>query len=196
VHFERLKALGQIFNTYILCTDDISLYCIDQHAAHERIRYNELLSQLKKDTLPSQTLLIPEIIEVNAQEEQVLLNHLQELLEIGFVIEYFGERTYFLRSIPFLGNRGEKPGDLFKFFLDSVLEDSFTPTQEKLLEKWIFTLACHSSIRGNEKLSIQEMDELIQSLGKTHNPFSCPHGRPVIIELPKSEFDKKFRRTM
>jgi len=195
VHFERLRALGQIFNTYILCTDDINLYCIDQHAAHERIRYNHLLSQLKHDTLPSQTLLIPEIIEVNAQEEQVLLNHLQELQELGFTIEYFGERTYFLRSMPFLGNR-ERPGDLFKVFLDKVLEDPFPPTQEKLLEKWIFTLACHSSIRGNEKLSIQEMDELIQALGKTHNPYSCPHGRPVIIELPKSEFDRKFRRTI
>jgi len=195
VHFERLRALGQIFNTYILCTDDISLYCIDQHAAHERIRYNELLLQLKQDTLPSQTLLIPEVIEVNAQEEQILLNHLQELQEMGFVVEYFGERTYYLRSAPFLGDK-EKPSNLFKYFLDKVSEDFSPPTQEKLLEKWIFTLACHSSIRGNEKLSIQEMDELIQTLGKTHNPYSCPHGRPVIIELPKSELDKKFRRTM
>lgn len=193
-NFQELRTIGQLFNTYILCTNEKSLYCIDQHAAHERIRYNELSQQLKQNSIPAQMLLIPEIVDLTVQEEQILIEHLPRLQDMGFIIEYFGEKTYFLRSVPILHNL-ENPGNIFKLFLDEIFTYSFPPTQEKLLEKWIFMVACRSAIKGNDRLSIQEMDELIQKLGNTYNPYSCPHGRPIIIEISKQELNSRFNRS-
>lgn len=191
--FEELRALGQLFQTYILCTNEKSLYIIDQHAAHERIKYDKLSEVIKQNKMSSQLLLIPETVDLTLQEESLLLEHFVQLREMGFIIEHFGERTYFLRGVPVLHNL-ENPGKIFRLFLDEILTNPMPPTREKLLEEWIFMLACRSAIKGNERLSIQEMDELIQQLGTTVNPHSCPHGRPTIIEISKQELEKRFNR--
>ncbi len=193
VLFQELRALGQLFNTYIISTDEKSLYFIDQHAAHERIRYDKLNQQLKQNKMSSQLLLVPETVELTIQEENILFEYFAKLHEMGFIIEHFGDRSYFLRGVPILHNL-ENPGKLFRMFLDGILTNPIPPTPEKILEEWIFMLACRSAIKSNERLSIQEMDELIQKLGNCHNPFSCPHGRPTIIEIPKQELDKRFDR--
>lgn len=191
--FEELRPLAQLFATYLLCTDDNSLYIIDQHAAHERIQYEELLRLLSDHTISSQILLIPETIELTVQEEQVLLEHLAELQDMGFVLEHFGGRTYFLRGVPLLGNLSN-PGKLFRRFLDECISKSDLPSKQRLLEEWIFLLACRSSIKGKENLTLPEMEELIQRLGKTANPLTCPHGRPIIVEVSGKELEKRFSR--
>jgi len=193
VLFPDLRALGQLFNTYILCTDERSLFIIDQHAAHERIRYDDLLIQLREQGVSSQMLLVPETVDLTLQEEQMLLEYFEELHQLGFIIENFGDRTYFLRAVPVTNNLAEQ-GKLFRKFLDEILIKSFSPTQERLLEKWIYMLACRSAIKGNERLSNQEMEELIQRLGNRPNPFTCPHGRPTIISISKKELDNRFYR--
>lgn len=191
--FQELRSLGQLLNTYILATDEKSLYIIDQHAAHERIRYEKLLKLAQDHKAQSQMLLVPETVDLTVQEEQILLEHFTELHEMGFIFEHFGERTYFLRGVPLL-NHMETPGTLFKMFIDERLSTSFPPTQAKLLEDWIFILACRSAIKGKERLSIQEMDELLQQLGNTVNPYSCPHGRPTLINISQKELERKFGR--
>jgi DNA mismatch repair protein MutL len=191
--FQELRALEQLFNTYIISTDEKSLYLIDQHAAHERIRYDKLNQQLKKNKMSSQLLLVPETVELTIQEENILIEFFEKLHEMGFIIEHFGGRSYFLRGVPIFHNL-ENPGKLFRMFLDGILTNLIPPSLEKLLEEWIFMLACRTAIKSKEKLSIQEMDELIQELGNCDNPFSCPHGRPTIIKIPKQELDKRFER--
>lgn len=191
--FQDLYTIGQVFNTYILAADERNLYVIDQHAAHERIRYEELLKLTKESQSLCQQLLIPETIELTAQEEQILLAHFQYLHEMGFVIEHFGERTYFLRGVPILNNL-DSPGKLFKIFLDEILNTSYSPSREKMMEEWIYMMACRSAVKGKERLVIQEMDEIIQTLGKSENPYSCPHGRPTIIEISMKELAQRFGR--
>ncbi|HHV65051.1 MAG TPA: DNA mismatch repair endonuclease MutL [Peptococcaceae bacterium] len=191
--FEELRALNQIFNTYILATDEKSLFIIDQHAAHERIRYDQLSKKLKENKPTSQTLLIPETIDLTPQEESILLEYFDELHEMGFIIEHFGEKTYFLRGVPFWPDL-HNPGTIFRLFLDEILSGSYRPTTEKLFERWIFVLACRTATKAQERLTLQEMDVLIQQLGATLNPYTCPHGRPTIIEIPKKELEKRFYR--
>lgn len=194
VDFEELRALGQLFNTYILCTDDQDLYIIDQHAAHERIRYDDLRQQLNEKGVHSQMLLIPETVELTIQEEQIMLEYFEQLNQLGFIIENFGDRTYFLRAVPIAQNLSE-PGKLLIKFLDEVLSKSIPPTQEGLMESWLDMIACRSALKGNAKLSLQDMDQLIQELGNRPNPLSCPHGRPTMISISKKELENKFNRT-
>lgn len=191
--FATLRPIGQVFTTYLLCTDEQSLYIIDQHAAHERIRYEELLGQLQREKISSQILLAPETVDLTIREEQVLLEYLAELREIGFIVEHFGNRTYFLRGIPVL-NHLENPAKIFRMFLEEIMTGSLPPGKEKLLEEWVFMLACRTAIKGNEHLSLPEMAELIQRLGQTVNPFSCPHGRPTVIAMSKKELENRFYR--
>lgn len=192
-HFYHLRALSQIFGTYILAADEHHLYIIDQHAAHERIRYEKLLAKLEAGTPSSQILLVPEVVELTLQEEQIMLDNLEALQDLGFVMEHFGERTYLLRGVPLLGDAAA-PTKLFKLFFDEVLTKGQLPAKQTLLERWVFTLACRTSIKGNERLSVAEMDELIQSLGRTTSPYSCPHGRPIVIELSRDYLEKLFYR--
>ncbi|AFV01633.1 DNA mismatch repair protein MutL [Dehalobacter sp. UNSWDHB] len=191
--FLELKAVGQVFHMYILAADDKNLYIIDQHAAHERIRYESLLRLAKRSEAASQLLLIPETVELTVQEEQILLAHFDELHGMGFIFEHFGDRTYFLRGVPLLENL-ESPGKMFKAFIDEILNTSFSPSLEKLLEEWIMMLACRSAVKGKERLMVQEMDEIIQKLGRADNPYSCPHGRPTIIQISEKELNHKFER--
>ncbi|AHF09931.1 DNA mismatch repair endonuclease MutL [Dehalobacter restrictus] len=191
--FLELKAVGQVFHMYILAADDKNLYIIDQHAAHERIRYESLLQLARQRETASQLLLIPETVELTVQEEQILLAHFDELHGMGFIFEHFGDRTYFLRGIPLLDSL-ESPGKMFKVFIDEILNTSFSPSLEKLLEEWIMMLACRSAVKGKERLMVQEMDEIIQKLGRADNPYSCPHGRPTIIQISEKELNHKFER--
>ena len=185
--------LAQLFNTYILATDGEVLLMIDQHAAHERINFERLLSEFKAVEQASQTLLIPLPMEFTLQEEQVLLEHLWILTEMGFVLEQFGSRTYLLRGIPV--PTGTLQADrLLRQFIDEVLQKNSTPSFDKLLEEWIYLLACKESIKAQASLSKLEMEQLIARLRQTNNPYTCPHGRPTMVRMNRSEIEKRFYR--
>ncbi|MDR3601224.1 MAG: DNA mismatch repair endonuclease MutL [Desulfosporosinus sp.] len=185
--------LAQLFNTYILATDGEILLMIDQHAAHERINYERLLAEFKATERSSQTLLIPLPMEFTLQEEQILLEHLWILNEMGFILEQFGSRTYLLRGVPV--QTGTLQADsLLRQFIEEVLQKNSTPSFDKLLEEWIYLLACKESIKAQDSLSLLEMEQLIAQLGKTHNPYTCPHGRPTMVQMTRSEVERRFYR--
>jgi len=186
--------LGQLFRTYILATDGEVLLMIDQHAAHERINYERLLAEFRQAEHSSQALLIPLPMEFTLQEEQVVLENLWNLTEMGFILEQFGERTYLLRGVPI--QTGTVQADrLLRQFIEEVLQKNFTPTIEKLLEEWIYLLACKESIKAQDSLSLLEMEQLIARLGQSLNPYTCPHGRPTMIKMTRPELEKRFYRT-
>lgn len=186
--------LAQVFNTYILATDGELLLMIDQHAAHERINYERLFAQFRQAEHSSQTLLIPLSMEFTLQEEQVVLENLWNLTEMGFILEQFGAQTYLLRGVPV--QTGIVQADrLLRQFIEEVLQKSSTPTIEKLLEEWIYLLACKESIKAQDSLSLLEMEQLLALLGRCDNPYTCPHGRPTMIKMTRSEIEKRFYRT-
>ena len=186
--------LAQLFNTYILATDGEVLLMIDQHAAHERINYERLLAEFRQVERSSQALLIPLPMEFTLQEEQVVLENLWILTEMGFILEQFGARTYLLRGVPV--QTGTVQADrLLRQFIEGVLQKNSTPTIEKLLEEWIYLLACKESIKAQDSLSLLEMEQLIALLGKSHNPYTCPHGRPTMVKMTRPELEKRFYRT-
>jgi len=186
--------LAQLFNTYILATDGEVLLMIDQHAAHERINYERLLMEFKAREQASQTLLIPLPMEFTLQEEQVLLERLWILNEMGFILEQFGSRTYLLRGVPV--QTGTLQADrLLRQFIEEVLLKNSTPSFDKLLEEWIYLLACKESIKAQASLSLLEMEQLISRLRQTHNPYTCPHGRPTMVRMTRLEIERRFYRT-
>lgn len=191
--FSELRAIGQVFSTYLLCTDGKSLFIIDQHAAHERIQYEELRMVVQQQELSSQLLLLPEAVTLTVQEEQIVLQNLSELQAMGFIVEHFGDRTYLLRGMPILRHLHDV-GKVFRLFLDQMLSQNVPPARDRLLEEWVFMVACRTSIKGNDRLTLTEMDALIERLANTENPLSCPHGRPTIIEVTQKELENRFNR--
>lgn len=186
--------LAQLFKTYILATDGEVLLMIDQHAAHERINYERLLAEFRQVERSSQALLIPLPMEFTLQEEQVVLENLWNLTEMGFILEQFGARTYLLRGVPV--QTGTVQADrLLRQFIEEILQKKSIPTIEKLLEEWIYLLACKESIKAQDSLSLLEMEQLIALLGKSHNPYTCPHGRPTMVKMTHLELEKRFYRT-
>ncbi|AFM00539.1 DNA mismatch repair protein MutL [Desulfitobacterium dehalogenans ATCC 51507] len=189
-----LRPIGQVFNTYILATDGEQLVIFDQHAAHERINYERLLAEHQKNPGNSQMLLIPLPMEFTPGEEEALLEHFLLLNDMGFILEQFGTRTYLLRGIP--AYSGPYQGEhLLRDFLDQVLLNHIPPTMDQLLEEWIYMLACKESIKAKENLTHFEMEQLIVQLSKTLNPYTCPHGRPTMIQLTKEELEHRFYRS-
>ena len=190
----HLWPLAQLFNTYILATDGEILLMIDQHAAHERINYERLLAEFKATEQASQALLIPLSMEVTLQEEQVLLEHLWILNEMGFVLEQFGSQTYLLRGVP-IQTGPFQADELLRQFIEEVLLKNSAPSFDKLIEEWIYLLACKESIKAQDSLSLLEMEQLLARLGRTQNPYTCPHGRPTMVKMTRSELEKRFYRT-
>jgi DNA mismatch repair protein MutL len=186
--------IAQLFNTYILASNGESLLMIDQHAAHERINYERLLVEFQQMKESSQALLIPIPMEFTLQEEQVLLENLWALTEMGFILEQFGSQTYLLRGVPVL--TGSFSADmLLRQFIEDVLQNNSKPTFDKLLQEWIYLLACKESIKAKESLTLPEMERIIAKLKQTQNPYTCPHGRPTMIKMTRSEIERRFYRS-
>ncbi|WP_088227670.1 DNA mismatch repair endonuclease MutL [Desulfosporosinus sp. FKB] len=191
----RFWPIGQLFNTYILATDSDVLLLIDQHAAHERINYERILAEVKARKQESQMLLIPIPLELTLQEEQMLIEQMWILREMGFVLEQFGNQTYLLRGVPV--QTGSVPADeLLRQFLEEILQKNTSPSFDQLLKEWIYLLACKESIRAKDCLSLLEMEQLISRLSQTENPYTCPHGRPTTIKITRAELEKRFYRVL
>jgi DNA mismatch repair protein MutL len=181
----------QFKNTYIISTDGDDLIIIDQHAAHERILYDRLSG--KSSPEPSQPLLMPETIGLDQKESAILNENIDYLKELGFDLEGFGSNTYILRSVPHLAVKT----NIKQMILDIVSElqnAGKTVQLETKQENLRKLIACHSAIKAGDKLTIDEINQLIKDLYSTTNPTTCPHGRPTMIRLAESEFIKRFGR--
>jgi len=185
-----LRVLGQLANTYIIAEGPDGLYLIDQHAAHERILYDQISTQWSQKEVEVQGLLQPITIELSPREEETLRASKEFLAEFGFTIEPFGNRSYVIRAIPALMAKANII-ELITALLDSLAsKESLNPWEEKIAQ----SLACHGTIRAGQQLSNEEMRELIKQLEQTRQPRACPHGRPTMIHLSSHQLEKEFGR--
>ncbi|MEG1584798.1 MAG: DNA mismatch repair endonuclease MutL, partial [Anaerovorax sp.] len=190
-HIEEIALLGSIFGTYILGCDEDSFYLIDQHAAHERIFYEELLENYNKEEKLSQQILLPMIIQVSLSVKNDGLNWLGFLNTIGFEIEEFGDKSYRVTAIPMFMELTEGD-DFLNDFLDNISENTDFKDQRQI-EK-IISHSCKSAVKAHDLLDIKEISKLMRDLALCKNPYSCPHGRPVFIKMTKYEIEKMFKR--
>lgn len=184
-----LRVIGQFMGTYILTEGPDGLYLIDQHAAHERV----LFEKVKKEQITRETevqgLLEPITVDLTAQQSEFIEVIGESLLEVGFNLEQFGERTYLLRTVPAFIRRQDIMPVLLEI-LDSAGELQRTEWQERIAA----SLACHGAIKAGQTLSQIEMEELVNQLEKSSSPRTCPHGRPTMIHLSASQLEKEFGR--
>lgn len=188
------QIMGQIFNTYWLVAFQDKLYIIDQHAAHEKVKYERLVKELKSKKVASQLLNPPIILTLTGKEETLLQEHLTQFSAMGFELEDFGSNSYALRSIP-LNLYGCNEKELFMDILDEIEDNPVQGTPEDVLQK-LASMACKSAVKGNNKLSEKEIRVLLDELLTLENPYHCPHGRPTIISMSKYEIEKKFKRVL
>lgn len=186
------KILGQLFKTYWLIEYEDQLFIMDQHAAHEKVNYERLMKNFKEKEIYSQRLEPPMVVTVSMTEAEALTRYNDAFAGLGFTIESFGGNEYCIREVPAnLYGIGER--DLFMELLDAVSQENGTLDTEVIASK-IATMACKMSIKGNQRVSLMEVEHLLDELMKLENPYQCPHGRPTIIKMSKYEIDKKFKR--
>lgn len=186
------KLIGQVFDTYWLIEYEDKLYIIDQHAAHEKVKFEWFMKQYREKSLVSQNLMPPIILSLTGQEETVYKEYASVFAELGFEVEPFGGSEYALRSVPVdLYGCGEK--ELFQAVLDDLSEGGTRGDPTAVREK-IASMSCKAAVKGNNRLSTQEAQRLIDELLTLDNPYNCPHGRPTIISMSKYELEKKFKR--
>lgn len=186
------RVIGQVFETYWLIEYNDNLYIMDQHAAHEKIKYEELMENLKNKQVFSQQLLPPMVITVTYAERQAILDNFDLFMKIGYDIEEFGGNEFKINAIPsnLFGLHGR---DMFLEFVGSLIQNSGYMSNDIFVKK-LSTMACKAAVKGNMKLSFQEIDALVDKLLSLENPYTCPHGRPTIISMSKTELEKKFHR--
>ncbi len=192
-YFSRLQILGQFHQSYILCQDGDDLILIDQHAAHERVGFEKLRHSYAAGNIPSQTLLFPEILELDFNSATVLAEQTGELAALGFEIEPFGGKSFALKAIPqLLGNKSAA-----RLVVDVALELERVGRTGQLrdsIDEVLIMMACHSVIRANQALSILEIKALFKELDLIDFKANCPHGRPVMQRLTLAEVERLFRR--
>jgi len=190
----ELQPIGQVFNSYIIAQSKESMFIIDQHAAHERVLYEKLMSEaINEVALPSQILLIPITLETDYKESAILIQNIPTFNSLGFEIEEFGQNSFIIRSIPAVLEKGDPKELVFELIyeLQSVGKNK---TPQEIKEKILISISCHSAIKVGDKLAQEEMESLILQLSQTQLPFTCPHGRPVIIKMSLNELEKRFMR--
>ena len=186
------RVIGQVFDTYWLIEYNNNLYIMDQHAAHEKVKYEELMENLKNKQVFSQQLMPPMVLTVTYAERQAILDNFDLFMKIGYDIEEFGGNEFKINAVPsnLFGLHGR---DMFLEFVGSLIQNSGYMSNDVFIKK-LSTMACKAAVKGNMNLSFQEADALVDKLLSLENPYTCPHGRPTIISMSKDELEKKFHR--
>ena len=189
---KRHRLIGQVFDTYWLVEYDGSLYIIDQHAAHEKVLFEQNFASLKSREYTSQYISPPIILSLSMREAELLNRSIDVFRQVGFEIEPFGGSEFAVRAVP--GNLlSLAKKELLMEMIDSLSEEGGRIAPESVYDR-IATMSCKAAVKGNTNLSFAEADQLIDSLLKLENPYQCPHGRPTIISISKYEMEKKFKR--
>lgn len=188
----KYKIIGQLFDTYWLIEFEDKFYMMDQHAAHEKVLYERFMKRLESSQMDSQMIMPPVILSVNMREEQVLKENIDIFKNLGYEIESFGGNEYKVTGIPSnLPKMDYK--QLLIDMLDGLVEDGSKATAQIITER-IATMSCKAAVKGNNRLSMQEAEELMHELMEADNPYNCPHGRPTLIMMTKYEIERKFKR--
>lgn len=188
----RIRMIGQVFDTYWLAEFDDNFYIIDQHASHEKVYYERLVKKFRENSIDSQYLTPPLIVSLNMQEEEVLNANKDYFEQFGFEIEHFGGREYCISAVP-SNLYGLTEEELFLEMLDHLDSDNSKDALDIFASR-LATMACKAAVKGNNRLSMEEAEKLLDELMTLENPYHCPHGRPTIISMTKTEMEKKFKR--
>ena len=186
------KIIGQVFDTYWIIEYKDKMLLVDQHAAHEKVKYESILKRVESHEMYSQALNPPMIIGVTSKEAAALNEYHSYFAELGFEIEDFGMNAFAVRGVPY-DLFGYQSKELFEEILSEILEAPLKGVPTLIREK-IASMACKAAVKGNHSLSIEEAKKLIDELLELENPYNCPHGRPTIITMSKYELEKKFKR--
>ena len=186
------RLIGQLFKTYWLIEYDGRLFIMDQHAAHEKVKYEELMANYNNKKIYSQYLMPPAVVTLSAAEIEFLHENMEMFEALGYQIENFGGREFKLNAVPdnLFGLDGR---ELFIDFIADASSNARKVTIDTFIHK-LSTMACKAAIKGNTEISFKEADALIDQLLKLENPYTCPHGRPTVISMTEAEIEKKFKR--
>ncbi|MDE5824786.1 MAG: DNA mismatch repair endonuclease MutL [Lachnospiraceae bacterium] len=189
---QEYRIVGQVFDTYWIIEYRDKMLMIDQHAAHEKVKYEQILSKVENNEVYTQVLTPPVVISVTPKEAALINSYGQYFRELGFEIEDFGMNALAIRGVPL---------DLFSFNIKELFEEVLTQMVKspvrgvpQIIREKIASMACKAAVKGNNSLSYEEADKLIEQLLELDNPYNCPHGRPTIISMSKYEIEKKFKR--
>lgn len=189
---KQFSIIGQLFKTYWLIEFEDKLYIIDQHAAHEKVLYEKTMARLANKDFTSQRISPPIVMTLDARESEMLEKYRSQIEQFGYEVEHFGGKEYMISAIPDnLFNIDMK--DLFIEMLDDFSNATGRQTPDIITEK-VASMSCKAAVKGNDKLTLPEINKLIDELLSLDNPYNCPHGRPTIISMSKYEIEKKFKR--
>lgn len=188
------RPVGQLFNTYIVAESNGEMLLFDQHIVHERILYENLMNTYYEADFAAQGLLFPAIIELSKTDQQILHKNMYVLSRLGFTIEHFGANNFLVKTVPVVLGKIEEKEVIFEI-LDSLMTTLYVKKIEEIKEGLIIKTACHGAVKAGEGLDIETMDRLLKALAKTKNPYTCPHGRPIVVSMSESEIKKKFKRS-
>ena len=189
---KQFSIIGQLFKTYWLIEFEDKLYIIDQHAAHEKVLYEKTMARPANKDFTSQRISPPIVMTLDAKESEMLEKYRPQIEQFGYEVEHFGGKEYMISAIPDnLFNIDMK--DLFIEMLDDFSNATGRQTPDIITEK-VASMSCKAAVKGNDKLTLPEINKLIDELLSLDNPYNCPHGRPTIISMSKYEIEKKFKR--
>lgn len=191
----KLYPVGLALGTYIIAQNDEGVYLIDQHAAEERINYEKYLKALINEEISTTSLLFPISIELSPSDFIIIKENMEVLTNMGFKVEEFGVNTILIKEHPTWLKKGFEEEQIRKI-IDLVIVNKNKFTRVKFNEHIAITLACKTSIKGNTNISMDSIEEILNSLVKCDNPYNCPHGRPTIIKFSIYELERMFKRVM
>lgn len=189
---DEIRMVGKVFNTYLIIEWGNNLYLIDQHAAHERLLYDKLKAEYETDKIAIQPILISYVYTANAEDDQIIQANLEALRSVGFEIDEFGDRTYKISSVPVIVSNIDF-NKFFGMFLAEKLNKNKI-TEADIVKDSLMQMACKSAIKGGDDLNKSEIMKLLGEMSKSGMVLFCPHGRPVVVRITKSEIEKWFKR--
>jgi DNA mismatch repair protein MutL len=189
---EYFRVAGQIFDTYIVVEKDDKMLLIDQHAAHERLKYEELKREMAANQVMSQMLLEPVIVRLSAPEFSAFEECREALYNMGFECDAFGDSEIIVRGVPGELEEGEVEELIISLITNSAKAKQELSTESR--DRMLYTIACKAAIKANHRLSTAEMETLVRNVFRLRNINTCPHGRPIVITMSRTEIEKEFKR--
>jgi len=188
-----LRLLGVVARLYVVLESDRGLVLLDQHAAHERVLFEQMLQRLEHGEAPSQRLLLPETVELSVRDAEFVRAHVAVLSRLGVGLAEFGEQTFLLDALPpFVRVKNTK--QFMSDLIDALLAAGREVNKLRLGEDVVAKTVCRHAVKANDPLDTEELEKLIEDLRACAMPYTCPHGRPTLIEISAKELERKFGR--
>ena len=189
-----LKPLNHVLALYVLCETNEGIAIVDIHAAHERVKYEDLIEKYQKSKIELQEMLQPITFKLTREQIALIEDLLPQLQSLGINFELFGGNTYLLRRLPITMDLIKTEEDILDFLDDIKNEIPKTKSLDDRIDLIIKKMACHSVVRSGETIPLNKIFSILKQLSTCKKPFTCPHGRPTIIKISQKELEKEFKR--